>query len=363
MLKYPPKASRTVSPAMTQPLRIPVIDVAPLLAGARSVRAAVGRQLDVACREAGFFYISGHGVDARLISRAFAAAGRFFALPLDAKLALRGPHHYRGYHPLSTGIPSALLGDAGAAETPRDNREHFDIGVDGPGRDDDPFSGPNLWPPEQPELRATTEAYFAALIDLTMALCRGLAIGLGLGEHDLDGMFERPYALLTLIHYPPVEAGGGESGIAGHTDYGFLTALAQDGVGGLEVLNDGGAWQPVDPLPGTFVCNLGNLLTRLSGGAYRATRHRVVSPSGRDRYSLPFFLDPGPEAEIRCLTARRDPGVSPDYAPVTCRAYLLEVFRRKAGNLAAATRAGDGPGSPGPPKLQPESRNGLGQGS
>lgn len=318
------------------PSMIPMIDIAALEGGSTAEKEAVGRHLDDACRRVGFFYVAGHGVDPASIDAAFAAARSFFHLPIEQRLELRSHSPYRGFHPLATDIPSAVLEDVTVAKTPIDYREHFHVGRDGPAMEGDPFTGPNTWPPSVPHFRVTVEAYAQALRGVAERIIRGLAIGLGIGEHGLDAMFRKPYALLDLVHYPPRESGGGGSGIAGHTDYGFLTVLAQDDVGGLEVLIDKAGWFPATPRPGTFICNLGDLITRLTNGVYRATRHRVVSPSGCDRYSLPYFLDPDGEAVVRPLPGFAVAAGGRAFEPIMCRDYLLAIYGRKKLNLDQA---------------------------
>jgi isopenicillin N synthase-like dioxygenase len=83
-----------------------------------------------------------------------------------------------------------------------------------------------------------------------------------------------------------------------HTDYGLLTMLRQDSVGGLQVRTPSG-WLDAPPVPGSFVCNIGDMLDRLTGGRYRSTPHRVLPPTTRDRLSWPFFFDPGLDADVR----------------------------------------------------------------
>jgi isopenicillin N synthase-like dioxygenase len=163
-----------------------------------------------------------------------------------------------------------------------------------------------------------------ALTGVAQAVLRGVAASL-----DLDaGYFESRYTadptvLFRIFHYPPAPATGttgqqsDEWGVGEHTDYGLLTLLAQDDNGGLQVhppprtlagadsdkLHRRG-WVDVPPLPGTFVCNIGDMLDRMTGGWYRSTPHRVRNTSGRDRLSYPFFFDPDFSAEVPALPGR-----------------------------------------------------------
>jgi len=285
---------------------LPVIDVSPLVdPGAPSAaRDAAGRELDAAARRVGFFYATGHGVDAALIERLVALARVFFAQDEANKLRTpmsAGGRAWRGYFP---------LGDELTSNRP-DWKEGLYLGTElGPEhprvRTGTILHGPNLWP-EIDGLRATVLAYIEALTQLGHALMRGFARGLGLAdEHWFAEHGTRdPLILLRLFNYPsrPVPAGASAEstplwGVGEHTDYGLLTMLWQDDVGGLQVHTDDG-WIAAPPRPGTFVCNIGDMLDRMTGGRYRSLPHRVgINASGRDRLSIPLFFDPDFDARI-----------------------------------------------------------------
>ncbi|MEM8998585.1 MAG: 2OG-Fe(II) oxygenase family protein, partial [Acidobacteriota bacterium] len=168
-----------------------------------------------------------------------------------------------------------------------------------------PLHGPNLFPASVPGLGAAVLEYLDAMAALGHALMAGLALGLGLDPQTFRRRFMAdPLLLFRIFHYPPSPAGppGGSWGVGEHTDYGVLTMLKQDDVGGLEV-RSGGRWIEAPPVPGSFVCNIGDMLERMTGGLYRSTPHRVRNTSGRGRLSFPFFFDPD-------WTARVEPVVS-----------------------------------------------------
>jgi isopenicillin N synthase-like dioxygenase len=124
--------------------------------------------------------------------------------------------------------------------------------------------------------------------------------------------------VLRLLHYPPApeRAEAGQLGAGEHTDYGCVTLLATDGVGGLQVRTRDGDWLNAPHVPGAFVCNIGDCLMRWTNDIYVSTPHRVVSPSGQERFSVAFFLDPNPEAEISCLPGCATPDRPARYAPI-----------------------------------------------
>jgi len=162
-----------------------------------------------------------------------------------------------------------------------------------------PLHGSNLWPREVPELRPAVEAYMAATTRAAHALSEGIALALGLDA----GYFEQTYTaeptiLFRIFHYPANRSESEERwGVGEHTDYGFLTLLAQDAQGGVQVKTPGG-WIDAPPLAGTLFCNIGDMLDRLTGGWFKSTPHRVRNVSGHDRLSFPLFFDPDFAAEI-----------------------------------------------------------------
>ena len=282
---------------MSAPAGVPVIDVGPL----RSVEARpdalarVARAIDAACRDTGFFCVTGHGVDPALLASLEGAARRFFALPAADKSELamaRAGRAWRGWFPLggelTSGRPDQKEGLYFGEELPPD-----DPRVQA-GR---PLHGPNLFPATVPELGPAVLDWMSAMTALGHLLLRGIALGLGL-ERD---WFERdltrePTVLFRIFRYPPTQDEGW--GVGEHTDYGLLTILAQDERGGLQVRGRDG-WIEVPPTPGVLVCNLGDMLDRMTAGRYRSTPHRVRNATGGDRLSFPFFFDPGWEAKVR----------------------------------------------------------------
>jgi isopenicillin N synthase-like dioxygenase len=272
-------------------MEVPYIDVSPLVTG-RGDAEAVGRAIDDACRSVGFFTIVGHGVDASLRGALDESARQFFAFADTEKAAIamaRGGRAWRGWFPLggelTSGVPDRKEGIYFGAEHPHDTR---------------PLHGPNLFPDRPRELRDAVLAYIDALTLLGQTVMGGVAIGLGL-ERD---WFRRrltadPVVLFRIFHYPPATAAEHVDawGVGEHTDYGLLTLLLQDDVGGLQVRSASG-WVDVPADPDAFVCNVGDMLERMTNGRYRSTPHRARNAGRRGRLSFPFFFDPGWDAEV-----------------------------------------------------------------
>jgi isopenicillin N synthase-like dioxygenase len=286
---------------------LPVIDVAPLLEEAPgAARSRVADQIQAACRERGFFYVTGHDVPAGLLGRLEAASAEFFALPLEDKLEIameRGGRAWRGFFPvgaeLTSGQPDLKEGLYFGAEL-ADADPRVRAGV--------PLHGRNLFPRQVPDLRPLVLSYLDAMTGLGQAVLRGVALSLGLDAgYFAAGYTADPTILFRIFSYPPSPPQADGWGVAEHTDYGLLTLLAQDSNGGLQVAAPEG-WTDAPPIPGTFVCNIGDMLERLTGGWYRSTPHRVRNLSGRSRLSFPFFLDPGFTAEVPPLPGRAAAG-------------------------------------------------------
>ncbi len=309
---------------------LPVISVGDLSSSDAGRRMAVGAALRAACLDKGFFYVSDHGIPAGLIEAVFAETMRFFDRPAGAKAVVDKAHSFcnRGYEPLR-----AQTLEAGA---PPDLKESFYIGpefaLDDPRVVARRFNrGPNLWPADLPAFRPVMQAYFAAMLDLGERLIRGIALSLDLAEDHFAAFSRDPIATVRLLHYPPqpANAAPGEKGAGAHTDFGGLTLLLQDAVGGLQVRDAASdQWIHADPLPGTFVVNLGDMIARWTNNRYRSTLHRVVNASGRERYSVPFFYSGNPDHEVVCLPSCLAPGETPAYAPTTVEGHLQEMYRR-----------------------------------
>ena len=268
---------------------LPLIDLSAPMA---DKAAAIER----ACRDSGFFYVTGHGVPPALIARMDAAAREFFALPEAVKLEIamaRGGRAWRGFFPVGAELTSGRP----------DRKEGIYFGTEEPDSDR-PLHGRNLFPTQVPALRDSVLEYIDRLTATAQDVLRAVAVSLGLDpEYFAAGYTRNPTVLFRIFHYPPTEPGAEDWGVGEHTDYGLLTLLAQDGNGGLQVRTATG-WVDAPPLPGAFVCNIGDMLDRLTGGWYRSTPHRVRNVSGRDRLSFPFFFDPDFSAEVPPLPSR-----------------------------------------------------------
>ena len=282
---------------------VPVIDLAPLVTGAGD-RSRVATGIAEACRDSGFFYIVGHGVDEDLQRRLEKSSRQFFAQDLTTKMHIameRGGRAWRGYFPvggeLTSGKPDIKEGIYFGAELPSDHPRV---------RDGTPLHGANLFPDNIPGFREVVLAYMDAMTQLGHALMEGIALSLGLAaSYFADRYTREPLILFRIFNYPGDPDAPDEEprwGVGEHTDYGLLTILKQDETGGLQV-KSGGRWIAAPPIAGAFLCNIGDMLDRMTGGQYKSTPHRVQNVTRRNRLSFPFFFDPNFDARIAPIAA------------------------------------------------------------
>ncbi|KAJ3335426.1 hypothetical protein HDU93_005521 [Gonapodya sp. JEL0774] len=290
---------------MTFSFVIPTIDVSVLRnpTPSPSDLAALAAQIRAACVTSGFFQIINHTMDPELVSKTFSYSQKFFALPLESKLAAAG--QMSGYEPMGS--------NAAAKGTLPDMKESYFVGEEGATIADMGIGG-NVWPtdPSLPQdFKSTILSYRSQVQALSFKLYSLIALSLDLPADFFDDFLKGDKSAARFLHYPPTpqDVGGRQKGIGAHTDYGGLTLLIQDGVGGLQIhptgnLEDDNLWQDVPPIttspgrPPAIVCNIGDFLQLWTNGLYRSTVHRVINLSGQDRYSIAYFANGGLENEV-----------------------------------------------------------------
>jgi isopenicillin N synthase-like dioxygenase len=309
---------------------LPVIDISGLSSPNLSDRKSVAAQLRAACLHNGFFYISNHGVDEALVGDVVAEAVAFFALPADVKSEVDKSRSTanRGYEPLQ--------GQTLEPGAPPDLKEGYYIGPEHAADDERVLDGlfnhgANQWPASQPRFRPVMEAYLDVMMALAARMMGGLALSLDLPEDYFADYCRDAMGTVRLLHYPPQppHANPAQKGAGAHTDFGGLTLLRQGDVGGLQVWDQGsGGWIHADPLPGTYVVNLGDMITRWTNDRYRSTLHRVVNTSGKERYSVPFFYTGNYAHKVECIPTCLSAGEQPKYPPVTVEEHMRAMYRR-----------------------------------
>lgn len=299
---------------------LPVINVAGLSSPDIATRRQVAARLGDAARQSGFLYCTGHGIDRDLRERLIGAAKRFFARPVEEKMAayIGQSANHSGYVP---------VGEEVFAGSKPDHKEAFDIPLDVPADDPDvvsglaPLLGPVQWP-DDPQFKADVLAYYEAVSALARRMFAGFALALDLPENWFDQYLIKPPSQLRLIHYPfRPDAPPDSPGIGAHTDYECFTILLPTAPG-LEVVNGAGQWIDAPPIEDAFIVNIGDMLEILSNGNFVATSHRVRRVS-EERYSFPFFAACDYHTVIQPLPHLVTPDNPPRCKPLVSGDHLL----------------------------------------
>ncbi|MFE1309033.1 isopenicillin N synthase family dioxygenase [Streptomyces sp. NPDC058755] len=326
--------------------QLPIIDLSAADRGPQA-RALLHAQLHSAAHDVGFFQLVGHGVTRAETDALLTAMRAFFALPEADRLALDNVNspHFRGY----TRTGDERTGGA------RDWRDQLDIGAERPahvpGPGEPPYwwlQGPNQWPTALPALRTAALTWIDKLSAVAGRLLHELLTAIGAPADFYDPIFgDHAHPHLKLVRYPGSAGDGTDQGVGAHKDYGFLTLLLQDTVGGLQVHREDGLFHDVPPLEGAFVVNLGELLEVATNGYLIATNHRVISPPGAtERFSVPFFYNPRLDARVEPLPfphASTAPGITTDPANPLFAEYGYNELKGKlrAHPLVAERHHGD----------------------
>ncbi|KAF8325168.1 Clavaminate synthase-like protein [Cantharellus anzutake] len=328
---------RSLATVSDQHFRVPVIDFAPFWSDSEGMKKEVARQVVDAFKNIGFMYIKNHGVDEVFVQEVFHESDKFFALPQAVKdeLAWKDPRANRGYvkqgreRVTDSTDPEVIKK---LRETSPDVKESMEIGLE-----TDP-AWKNHWPSTgvAPDFRSTMLKFYDTCHTLHLDVLRSIAMGLGLNERFFDPLADQKCHTLRLLNYPPVSRKllekEGQARAGAHSDYGSITFVFQDDVGGLQVQNPHTKnFISATPIPGTIVVNVGDLLARWSNDIFRSTLHRVVSPTRSDaasgftprRQSIAFFCNPNWTTMVECL-----PGCEglngPKYPKVLTEDYLVQ---------------------------------------
>ncbi|KAJ3322432.1 hypothetical protein HDU93_003116, partial [Gonapodya sp. JEL0774] len=331
-------------PVSTQPptFVVPTIDVSVLRESHPSPEALIttANEIRHACTTTGFFQIVNHTLDKEFVAKVFSYMKILFALPVEAKEAIKRSDDAGGYE-----IMGSQLIEAG---TLPELKESFYVGEDGRAFTGKKF-GDNQWPddPSIPsDFKSTMLSYYTQLFSLSSKMFSLVALSLRLPPDHFDAFLEGQVALARFIHYPPmaVDAPKNQRGVGAHTDFGAMTLLLQDATGGLQVcpsgnINDESAWHDVVPQFDdiAIVCNIADFLQLWTNGLYRSTHHRVINSSGTDRYSIAFFnegnLDYVVEPIGECV---QDTGGTKKFERVGVKEHLVNRYKHSYEELREA---------------------------
>ncbi|MCC5608790.1 isopenicillin N synthase family oxygenase [Nostoc sp. CHAB 5834] len=293
---------------------IPIIDLTAFTNGDTITRQKIIKQIYQACHEIGFMYLQNSGISKDLIKQVFGYSKSFFNLPLEVKQKQDWSDEFN-----NTGYVS-LERERLDPNKPGDLKEAFNvnkqaaIGID-----------------------ASILAFYNSCTELANTVLQAYALALELPEDFFITRHNQQNHTLRLLHYPPLQTPPklGQVRAGEHSDYGSITLLLQDDVGGLEVQTASGKWIAAPAIPDTVVVNTGDLMQRWTNDIFCSTKHRVMIPSDnkvkQSRYSMAFFCHPNDDTEIACLESCQKEQ-SPIYPPILAGEYLLSRLQATYGN-------------------------------
>lgn len=270
---------------------IPILDISRL----ETDPANFINEFGAAYQEWGFAGITGHGIEQGRVKAAMQSAQWFFDLPLQQKQQHQSNDSWaRGYVPFGK--------EKAKDATHSDLKEFFHLGRES---DSAEQLGSNIWP-DNPEFKQTFSALYHSLDALSIKVLTAVALHLGLDRNFFTPKVKHGEALMRILHYPPIlDSDIPNVRAAAHEDINLITLLVGSEQEGLEVLSRQGEWVPLSMIEGTIICNLGDMMQRLTNGLLPSTTHRVVNPKGdkarQSRYSIPFFVHPDPSMSLACL--------------------------------------------------------------
>ena len=315
------------APRRASATEMPVLDLGDWLSG--GPMAPLVEQFDNACRNTGFLYIQNHGIPAEVIEEVFAATRRYHDLPMEERLKdMIDERFRRGFMPIGVTKHPGFKADL------KESYEFsFDVPIDDPvvvaGL---PLHGPNRWPADKPWLKEAAEAYFERVFQVGRQMLRIFGVALGQSEGFFLQYLNKPMLQTRLFHYPPqLNPTTLELGAMEHTDYGMMTILSQDPIGGLELRTRAGEWVAAPYIEGTLVVNLGDMVKVWTNDYYVSNLHRVANRTGRERYSIPTFFNLDYYTPVACLPQFRSAENPPRYPPIYSGEYLVKRFKEVQG--------------------------------
>ncbi|KAB8334317.1 isopenicillin N synthase family oxygenase [Scytonema tolypothrichoides VB-61278] len=297
-------------------LKIPVIDFSPFTTDKATAKQTVVHQIYQACHEIGFMYLKNTNISNDFIHQVLQHSKNFFDLPLAEKQQLAWSDEFsnQGYVDLER--------ERLNPNNPGDLKEAFNIGkqkvidIDLTEKLSSPAKNPHIL------------NFYEACTELANKVLQAIALALDLPQDFFTTNHNQQNHTLRLLHYPSLsqppklrQVRAGE-----HSDYGSITLLFQDEVGGLEIRTASGEWIAAAPIPDTIIINTGDLMERWTNHVFCSTKHRVMIPNDdtlkQSRYSVAFFCHPNDNTEIACLkSCQRDK--SAIYHPILAGEYLL----------------------------------------
>ena len=307
-------------------MTIPRVSLQAFLEGDEADRNDFIQTLGEGLCQTGFVVVGGHNLSPELTKESYRLFKRFFALPADDKIkyqCLRSGN--RGYSPFGREkAKDASVADLKefwhvCQEVPEDHEYH-------------PIYSSNFWPREVPELKATALKMYKQFENCARSLLQAFALYFELPQNTFSNMIETGNSVHRIIHYPPLadDTPAGAIRAAAHEDINLMTLLIESDGAGLEILTHENEWIPVESLEGDIIVDTGDMMKRVTNGVVPATTHRVVNPKdgeNRSRYSMPFFVHPYPDCDLRVLDRFISADNPPQWPPITAHQFLTKRLK------------------------------------
>lgn len=308
--------------------KVPELSLLSFVQGGDQDRVKFVDQLFTGIKEYGFIILKDHTVEQSKIDRAYEMVHQFFSLDEATKRKYISPDGggQRGFTP---------FGSEHAKDYNHPDLKEFwhvgrELSKDHPRYQElKKFYPDNIWPTEVSEFKKTMSEIYSAMDSTSVILLEALGIALDLPERTFANMVDQGNSILRLINYPPIETPKDELSVraAAHEDINLITMLVGATDSGLELLDRDGSWLPVSTRPGEIVVDSGDMLSRITNEVIPATTHRVVNPedTSTTRYSMPFFVHPHPNAELKCIPSCVGEGEK--YPPISSHDFLMQRLR------------------------------------
>ncbi len=317
------------SPAATD--LIPVLDLQSLTDGDPAAPGALGPALRAALEEVGFFFVVNHGVPWDLVERIYDQARRLHAEDPERLAAIAMDGEHGGYLKFAGGTSYASE-IAGEVRTPNLNAAFF--------AHRNGYRLANRWP-DLDGFRDTVETYIDAAAALGQRLLPVLAASLDLPHDFFAEHFDEPSCTLRLSHYPVLEYGEHDWGLAPHTDSSIMTMLPANDVPGLEIRPAGYDWIEPPALAESYLINSGDMLKRWTNNRFLSTAHRARNNSTVDRYAIPFFFGARDDAVVAAVPTCVDIDHPPEHEPITYGDYQRWFLNRNYAKLTGKAVGAD----------------------
>eukprot|EP00127_Corallochytrium_limacisporum_P002010 Clim_evm10s98 gene=Clim_evmTU10s98 len=275
---------------------IPVLDLK-LAFSCKAYKQQSAKELHEILRSIGVLALKNHGMDLNAKNEIETAGTKFFHLPQQIKGKYAAPlETFEGYYKANRGYHCRCRGKTNTS--PDTSEGYVRESYQAPVRNDEDQS---MWSREIEELEPAVQAWIQECRHVGMKMNRLLALSLDLHEEYFNReLFLNGRGLgwedLRFQYYPEelyTTSEKGTTSMGAHTDIGWLTLLAFNGVPGLQICTVEKEWINTNNVTKNMVIVIpGDFVHILTNGLYHSPLHRVVNPTGQERISFPMFFNP-----------------------------------------------------------------------